>query len=137
MGSLQIEARLDVTGPLSDGRAEKAVAEWQRRTSQAIAEQGVAMLREVRMDKSGRATGVFQHALHIVRDSPAQVRIPGPRERGLVWSPWLEGVSRRNESTHFKGYHLFRTTRRRLQGRAAEIGQQQLDELMPQIGGES
>jgi hypothetical protein len=27
---------------------------------------------------------------------------------GVIYGPWLEGVSRRNQSTRFKGYHTFR-----------------------------
>lgn len=37
-------------------------------------------------------------------------------DRGIVYGPWLEGVSRRNAATRFKGYASFRrafqTTRR-------------------------
>jgi hypothetical protein len=29
-------------------------------------------------------------------------------DRGIVYGPWLEGTSRRNQSTRFKGYQSFR-----------------------------
>ena len=29
-------------------------------------------------------------------------------DRRIVYGPWLEGVSRRNQTTRFKGYHSFR-----------------------------
>jgi len=125
-----------VTGPLADGRAVKAAEEWAENTSQALADEGLEMLRAVRMDKSGRSRGGFQEALKIVRKSPTEKRIPGPQERGVAWAPWLEGTSKRNESTGFRGYGLFRDTRTRLQERAPEIGQRELDKLMPRMGGE-
>ena len=29
-------------------------------------------------------------------------------DRGIIYGPWLEGTSSRNQSTRFKGYHAFR-----------------------------
>lgn len=29
-------------------------------------------------------------------------------DRGIIYGPWLEGTSRRNATTRFKGYHSFR-----------------------------
>lgn len=29
-------------------------------------------------------------------------------DRGVIYGPWLEGVSSRNTATRFKGYHAFR-----------------------------
>jgi hypothetical protein len=29
---------------------------------------------------------------------------------GVEYGPWLEGTSSRNQSTHFKGYHVYRRT---------------------------
>lgn len=37
---------------------------------------------------------------------------------GVVYGPWLEGVSRRNMSSRFKGYHTFRYARQRLAEKA-------------------
>jgi hypothetical protein len=33
---------------------------------------------------------------------------------GVVYGPWLEGVSRRNQTTRFKGYRTFRTIAQRM-----------------------
>lgn len=135
MGTMKITVSADVSGPLSDGRAEKAVQDWQKRTTQALGDKGVELLRAVKMDKTGRAHGAFQEALHTVRTSVSEMTVPGPQESGVVWSPWLEGTTQRNESTGFKGYGLFRKTRAKLSKLAPEIGQQQLDAVMSEIGG--
>ena len=42
-------------------------------------------------------------------------------DSNVVYGPWLEGVSSRNESTRFKGYGIFRKTRDKLQGMAHDI----------------
>lgn len=33
---------------------------------------------------------------------------------GVVYGPWLEGVSRRNQTTRFRGYRTFRTIAQRM-----------------------
>lgn len=136
MGSLKVRVSLDVSGALADGRAVEAAREWQEATSQALGDEAVRMLRDFPMDKTGRATGAFQRSLHAQRANFYTVIVRGPAEKGVVWAPWLEGVSSRNQSTRFKGYRLFRKTRLQLDRKATEIGQRKLDEIMSRIGGE-
>ena len=42
-------------------------------------------------------------------------------DSGVVYGPWLEGVSSRNQASRFKGYALWRRTRDKLQGLAHQI----------------
>jgi hypothetical protein len=133
-GSLKVEIQADVVGPLSNGEAERAVSDWATSTAAALGKEGVDLLRAFPMDKTGRAHGGFQSNLNVVQAGPVAT-IKGPMITGVVWSPWLEGTSKRNSSTRFKGYHLFRKTRQELQRRAPEIGQRELDKVMPRIGG--
>lgn len=44
-------------------------------------------------------------------------------DRGIIYGPWLEGVSERNRTTRFKGYHSFVRAYQQLQGEADAIGQ--------------
>lgn len=134
-GTFKVEIRPEVTGPLADGTADRALQDWAQNTARALGDEGVKLLRRFPMNKTGRAHGAFQAALHVLHDGP-QARIPGPQFEGITWSPWLEGTSKRNESTGFKGYHLFRKTRLELQKRAPEIGQRELDKIMPRLGGD-
>ena len=134
MGTLRVKAEIQVQGPLADGRAEDAMKKWADRTAKALGDEGIERLRAFRMDKTGRAHGGFQENLHLITAGPV-ARIPGPMIKGVVWTPWLEGTSQRNSSTGFKGYRLFRKTRLALQKRAPEVGQRELDRIMPEIGG--
>lgn len=136
MGSLKVRVDCRVSGPLANGDADKAAEEWATNTTQALADKGVELLRSYPMNKTGRAAGAFQGALKVTRVSPTQTRIPGPQEKGVVWSPWLEGTSKRNETTKFKGYGLFRKTRLQLQKMAPQIAQEQLDKVISRMGGE-
>lgn len=136
MGSLKVTLKLDASGPLANGDADKLAEKWVENTTQALGGKAVEMLRAFPMNKSGRARGAFQAQLHTVRKSLNVVTVPGPQQKGVVWSPWLEGKSRRNETTKFAGYGLFRKTRIQLQKLAPQVGQEELDKLMAEIGGE-
>jgi hypothetical protein len=135
MGSLKIKVDCRTSGPMANGEAEKAAQDWAVNTTQAIADKGVELLRAFPMNKTGRARGGFQNALHTVRKSPTMAVIPGPQQRGVAWSPWLEGKSKRNQSAKFKGYHLFRKTRTQLNKMAPDIAQQELEKVLPRMGG--
>lgn len=136
MGSLKIRLDCRVEGPLGDGRAEEASAEWARNTTQALAGKAVEILGAWPMDKSGRSRGAFRENLSERRRSDTLVSVPGMRIPGVTWGPWLEGTSQRNKSTKFKGYHLFRETARQLDEMAPAVAQEQLDKVLPQMGGE-
>lgn len=136
MGTLKITIDCAVSGPLGDGRAIELAGKWAENTSQALGDEAVRLLRAFPMNKTGRAHGAFENALKVERRSPSETRVQGPQQRGVAWASWLEGTSKRNESTHFKGYHLFRKTRKQLQDKAPEIGQHELDALLGEMGGE-
>lgn len=135
MGTLKIRVDCRTEGPLANGEADKAAQEWAQNTTQAIADKGVELLRGFPMDKTGRATGGFRDALKTTRVSPTLVRIPGPTVRGVVFAPWLEGTSKRNEGNRFKGYGLFRKTRMQLNKLAPDIAQEELEKVLPRMGG--
>lgn len=135
-GELKITAQCQITGPLGDGRAAKVPAKWQEAVTRTLGELAVELLAAFPMNKTGRARGGFQANLHTVRKSVSQVNVPGPMISGVTWAPWLEGSSKRNSSTRFRGYRLFRRTRAEIDRRATQAGQDELDKLMPELGGE-
>jgi hypothetical protein len=134
-GDLKITAKVDVSGPLADGTAAKVTGKWASNTAAALGDEGLALLRAVNMDKTGRARGGFQANLKVLQKGPT-AQIPGPMIRGVTWAPWLEGTSKRNSAAKFKGYKLFRKARTALNKKAPQIGQQELDKLMPELGGD-
>jgi len=133
-GILKVQASVDVAGPLADGTADRALDDWAKATAAELARQGADMLRMWPMDKTGRAHGNFQSSLRVIQSGPV-ARIPGPMISGFTWSPWLEGVSKRNLTTRFKGYRLFRKTAQELRRRAPDVGEQQLRRILPRLGG--
>jgi hypothetical protein len=134
-GSLKVRVSCRPTGPLENGDAEKAAEEWATNTTQVLADKGVELLGSFAMDKTGRGRGGFKGALKVTRVSPTEARIPGPQEKGVAWSPWLEGTTKRNDTTHFRGYGLFAKTRLQLQKMAPDIAQEELQKVLPRMGG--
>ena len=135
-GRMTITAYVDCRGPLWDGRAESDIAAYVDEVGRAVAGEAERMLAATPMDRSGRARGQFQAHLQVIRRDLGYA-VPGPMDKGTTWSTWLEGTSKRNRTTVFKGYHLFRDTRRELEnGRAEQIAEQLLPELIEKLGGD-
>ncbi len=133
MSGLQVTVTVQAHGPLTDGRAPQIIHDWLDQVKQDIADEGVALLRQVRMDKSGRGTGRYQSEITTKTVVPYNdVLIYGAE----FWpGPWLEGVTRRNESTRFKGYRLWRNTKDKLQEMAPGIAEKRLPELTEKLNG--
>ena len=127
--------KVDLSGPVFDGKAQAAAQAMRHDILGDIADEGVRMLRAFPMDKTGRAHGNFQSHLKVVARSADTLSIPGPMIKGVTWAPWLEGTSKRNARTRFKGYHLFRLTAQELRRRAQVIAQKRVAEFVRLMGG--
>lgn len=135
-GSMTITAYVDCRGPIWDGRAESDIAAYVDEVGRAVAGEAERMLADTPMDRSGRASGQFKAHLQVIRRDLGY-SVPGATDKGETWAPWLEGKTKRNKTTPFKGYHLFRNTRRELEnGRAEQIAEQLLPELVEKLGGD-
>jgi len=54
-------------------------------------------------------------------------------DSGVVYGPWLEGVSSRNQATRFKGYAMFRKAKEKLQGLASGILQKHVQKALDRL----
>jgi hypothetical protein len=135
----KLEVHVTREGPLFDGRADEAVKEWLDATKKEVADIGADWIRIAAhgFNKSGRGgTGRAAEAVTVSRFGDFNdVRIFGGMVEGKVWWPWLEGDSRRNVGSKFKGYHVFRLTRLRLRRHVTPIAQQRLEEFIGRMGG--
>lgn len=104
------------TGPLFDGRLERAVAVGVDEAEQAIAQDGVNVVRTELAHVLQHPTGRYQGVIQTERAVGDWAVTDG----GIVYGPWLAGVSQRNRSTRFKGYSHWRRATQRLQARAAD-----------------
>lgn len=95
-------------GPIFDGRANWLITQWAEDTRRSFT---LRVLDDLKSSTSvfRAPTGRYRSLLHIEYGSFMSKVLPGR----LPYVRWLEGTSRRNQTTRFKGYHLFRnaTTR--------------------------
>ena len=132
---VKIEVSADISGPITGDAAQVIIHDWMDQVKDDVAEEGVRQLRTWVMDKTGRATGAYQDHLatrHTITYHDTVIYDDWPT---AVYSPWLEGFSERNRSTRFRGYHLWRITKRRLQSRAGEFAQARKQELIDRLNG--
>ena len=128
-GRTRISVEVIRRGPLFNGHAQVAVADFL-----ATAVRDVTNMTEVELHLAmGRRfkhpTGKFESALHQTMTTPYLRTVLDP----IVYGPWLEGTSKRNQSTRFKGYHLFRRTTAKMRKLAGPLVQGKLDALVARL----
>jgi hypothetical protein len=128
--------RIKLSGPLFDGGAEKAAHDFTDSLAFEIAEIGRDWIKldTQRMTKSGSDTGAAAAGVEMTGGNGAYVIRGGIRTGQYAW-PWLEGTSRRNQSTHFGGYHSFRRTRLRMRKQVTPFAELRLEEYLARMGG--
>lgn len=98
-------------GPLVSGKDAEHVAAFLREAQDEVSQQAFANLHQL-MDKN------FKHPTPYYETQVLNQRVENTNvihDRGIVYGPWLEGVSSRNQTTRFKGYHIFRDAARQTQ----------------------
>lgn len=125
------------SGPVFDGTSVPAGMDFVNQATKRLQVTGADWIRidANAMDRSGRGgTGRAADGLTLYDRSTERV-IFGDMVKGQVWWPWLEGTSKRNASTGFRGYHTFRKTRQRLSDHLQEIVKPLVDAYVRQMGG--
>lgn len=131
MGSLKVNVSVSVSGALADGTAHDAVRDWIDEAKKETADFAVRQLKAVGMDKTGRATGHYQSEIRTTLLTYNDLLISDP----VIYGPWLEGTSERNQSTRFKGYRLWRQAKQAAQREAPQIAERLLPKYIERIGG--
>lgn len=128
--------RVVLSGPLFDGQAAAAARDFADSLAAEVAEIGRDWIRldTGRMTKSGSDTGAAAGGVELSGGSGTYVIKGGIRKGQYAW-PWLEGTSRRNQSTGFKGYGTFKRTRLRMRKQVTPFAQARLEEYLIRMGG--
>lgn len=115
LGGLHLE--VSISGPVLTGTAAPAMAAMVNEMQYYVASQGLANV-QYNLDRSIRyPTPYYETQVTVQRQHDDWV----VHDRGVVYGPWLEGVSRRNATTRFKGYHSFRRATQQLSQQAPQI----------------
>jgi hypothetical protein len=110
-----MEVVVKASGPLFDGTASALVQRYTREGGEAVARWGEQEVQRVLEQVLRNPTGYYQSQVRVNRVSNDSFAIT---DGGVVYGPWLEGTSRRNAETRFKGYGTFRRVAKRVEQRA-------------------
>lgn len=109
---------INVSGPVFDGRAERACSELAADAVEVVAEaaeeQAVALMQAYFRDPTP------YYWLQVTTAHPAYLT-DVVHDQGVIYGPWLEGVGERNKTSRFKGYHHWRQTRQEIAARVPEL----------------
>jgi hypothetical protein len=108
---------IDYRGPIFDGRARLAANEGVRAAERDLAGKAVNMITDRLNVVLKTQTPVYRLQIE-AKEMPNGWRV---HDSGIVYGPWLEGTSRRNQTTRFKGYATFRRIAQQLDKRAVGI----------------
>ena len=98
-----------VSGPFfdrGDAKVKRAIAG----TTQDLVERGEQMVKRQLYPGHGHITGTLRRSISGHMTGPLSGIIATP----VVYGAFIEGVSRRNQTTRFKGYAMFRRTAKAL-----------------------
>ncbi len=111
VGSVQVKLR----GPVLNGQAPPIVKDALKDAIGDLVVEGERKVKLQLYPGHGQITGHFQRSIHGEMASSLHGII---HDSKVIYGPWLEGVSSRNQTTRFKGYAMFRNARQQL-GRIA------------------
>ncbi len=80
----------------------------------------------------GLITGHYRRSINGEVKSSSQGLI---HDSGVIYGPWLEGVGRRNKTSRFKGYQMFRKARQKLRAKQGAIAGARMVRLAKDLGG--
>lgn len=120
-----------MSGPLFDGRAEPLIEHFLTDAEEDIAQEGENRVHARLGQVLRHPTGYYESRVQTDR-SVGDISVT---DSGVIYGPWLEGVSRRNQTTPFKGYHTFRIVGQQLDADAGGMLQQRMPRLIQELGG--
>ena len=130
--------KVTLEGPVFDDEAAYAADQFTADLATTIAAIGQTWIKVEAhgFDRSGRNHGAAADGVEIVGQG-ANWTIRGGIRKGKYSWPWLEGTSKRNATTQFKGYKTFSRTRARMRRQVTPWAQAELNKFIAAMGGEA
>lgn len=117
---LSIRSRLD--GALFTPQVHRIMADYANDLEEQGAEMALLSIKRTYHRSFKHPTGFYESNVRIHNTAEGQEVWDGGYA-GPVYGPWLEGVSDRNSTSRFKGYHAFRRAAEQLERRIGERGE--------------
>lgn len=117
------------TGSLFQGHPDHVIDAFLDEATREVAAQGLADVHQILNAKIQHPTPYYETQVTIDQARDGWV----VHDRGIVYGPWLEGVSSRNQSTRFKGYHAFRQATQQLERKAPQLAERLLPKYLGRL----
>lgn len=114
---------VEYSGPMFDGRIKAVMREFLAAAVAKVTEMTDAELHRAMGSRFRHPTGYFESKVLMVPVSELQRVISDD----VIYGPWLEGTSKRNQSTRFKGYKIWLRTRQKMRKLATPVAQEMLN----------
>ena len=108
------------SGPITDGRALRAADRMLTTIVTDVAQDVENEVHAALGDVLKNPTGYYESQIRV---STATSGDRSVNDSGVVYGPWLAGVSSRNQTTRFKGYAHWRRATQRAQGKVVRTAQ--------------
>lgn len=82
-----------------------------------VAAQASSEVHQILNDRIVHPTPYYETQVRTDRSGEGMV----VHDSGVIYGPWLEGTSERNQTTSFKGYAAFRTAAQRVNGKVQQL----------------
>lgn len=125
------EIEVSVSGPLFNGLGAAAARDLVHDIRHEVSRQVLADVHHVLNARIQHPTPYYETQINI-REGPD---VDIVNDRRIVYGPWLEGTSRRNQTTRFKGYHAFRLARQASVAKVPRLVQAAARRAVARMGG--
>jgi hypothetical protein len=112
-----MSVKVQLSGPLFDGTAEKALDDIADGATLEVAQEAFKRVRARLRSVLKNPTGYYESRVQVSNTSNGNTVDDG----GVIYGPWLEGVGSRNSSTRFKGYNTFRLVSQEMEKQAVIV----------------
>ena len=126
VGSVQVK----LVGPVLNGQAPPVIKDALQGAIGDLVSEGERKVKLQLFPGHGLVTGNYRRSIH----GEVQANFSGRvHDSNVVYGPWLEGVSSRNQQTRFKGYAMFRNARQQLDRIAVTILQNRVSKALQRL----
>jgi hypothetical protein len=130
MPDFELVGNVHTTGPLFDGRAERAVDAFTDEVEKELAQEANRRVHRELHRVLRHPTGYYE--AHVLAEPVAgRWRV---HDSGVVYGPWLEGTGSRNHTTRFKGYQHWRRVKALMERDAPRLVRDMLPKLLRRLG---
>lgn len=114
---MDLEIDFSLHGPMLAGHPTAVLNDFVTEATWEVGGQGLANVHRVLDISIKHPTPYYETQIMMERAANDVV----VHDRGIIYGPWLEGVSSRNRTTRFKGYAAFRKATQQLRGQVPQL----------------